>query len=96
MPSTRVACSRQSFGTYGENINAGYAPAVLEAVVLGTKLKRTASSFAEPGRGTWALLRIVSPGEAYVAFDWDTGDGEFFSKAPGVRREAGLALFKSL
>ena len=81
----------------GESINVAYAPAVLEGVVLGTRLKRNTSppSFSEPGRGTWTLFRIVDPGEAYLALDWEAGLGEFFPKAPGVRSEAGLALFKA-
>lgn len=70
------------FGLDGGKLDGAYAAATLSAFVLGTKLVRTASppSFRAPGEGSWTLLRIVSPGEGYLAIDWDAGRGEIFPK----------------
>lgn len=82
----------------GENVSASYERAAFDAVVLGTRLKRNASppSFSDLGAGTWTLLRLVEPAEAYLAIDWAAGVGEFFPKAEGSGIEAGKALFRVL
>ena len=74
----------------GEDVGASYERAAFDAIVLGTRLKRNASppSFSDLGAGTWTLLRLVEPSEAYLAVDWASGVGEFFprSKASAATR----------
>jgi hypothetical protein len=74
------------FGLDVTKLDAKYEAATLQAFVLGTKLaKRSAPpAFQSPGEGPWTLLRIVSPGEGYLAIDWDAGRAELFPKSPEV------------
>lgn len=71
------------FGLDETRVEGRYAAATLTAFVLATRLVRTSSpaSFRAPGQGSWTLLRIVAPGEGYLAIDWDAGRGELFPKA---------------
>lgn len=69
------------FGLDETRLEGRYAGATLSAFVLATRLVRTPASFRAPGQGSWTLLRIVSPGEGYLAIDWDAGRGELFPKA---------------
>lgn len=82
----------------GENIHAPYQSADMEAVVLGTRLIRSTSPamYTNPGKGSWILLRIYAPGEAFLAIDLESGQGEFFPKRPGETTEAGRTLFRAL
>lgn len=83
------------FGLDPTQLEARYAGATLSAFVLGTKLVRSSgpAAFRDPGDGTWTLLRIVSPGEGYLAIDWDAGRGEIFPVKPGPT-ELGPTLLK--
>lgn len=82
----------------GENVNAPYAPAVLDTAVLGTKLVRSEipALFGSPGKGSWVLLKTMSPDEMYVAFDASTGRVEVFPKTPNEPNAAGRAVFRAL
>ncbi len=82
----------------GENIHAPYAPAEFEAAVLGTKLLRNEipAMFSAPGRGTWVLLKTMTPDELYVAFDTTTGRTDVFPKTPNQPNAAARALFRAL
>lgn len=82
----------------GEKARAPYEGAEMEAIVLGTRLVRSTSPalYRSPGEGSWSLLRIYAPGEAFLAIDLETGQGEFFPKNPRETSEAGRALFRTL
>ena len=90
--------SAKLWGLVGENMNAPYQPAILEAIVLGTDLERSKvpALYSKPGSGTWTLFRITSPGEAFLAIDFENGIGEFFPKNMGQKSEAGKAIFHAL
>ncbi len=73
------------FGLDQTRLEGKYAGATLTAFVLGTKLVKTTAppSYHLPGEGSWTLLRIVTPGDGYLALDWDAGRGELFPKTAG-------------
>lgn len=79
------------FGLDATQLEGAYAGATLSAFVLGTKLVKSGSppAFRSPGEGSWTLLRVVHPGEGYVAIDWEAGRGEIFPKAAGTKGTAG-------
>jgi hypothetical protein len=85
------------FGLDVGQLEGAYAGATLSAFVLGTKLLKSGSppAFRSPGEGPWTLLRIVSPGEGYVAIDWDAGRGEIFPKTPGPS-ELATAILRAM
>lgn len=74
------------FGLDVTKLDTKYEAATLQAFVLGTKLVKTTAppAFQSPGEGSWTLLRIVSPGEGYLAIDWDAGRAELFPKSADV------------
>ncbi|WP_146649417.1 hypothetical protein [Labilithrix luteola] len=47
--------------------------------VIGHRLSRRDDRYAEPGSGPWTLLRIVGPGDGWVALNLWEGWGEVFS-----------------
>jgi hypothetical protein len=80
----------------GESIHAKYEDVSFEAIVLGTGLSHNEKmgTFANPGSGSWALLRIYGPGEAFLALNLDSGEGQLFPKSPGIPDPVGKALFR--
>jgi hypothetical protein len=63
----------------GATTSAGQADVTFTARVIGHRLTRHNDRYAEPGSGPWTLLRVVEPGEGWVALSlWD-GWGEVFS-----------------
>jgi hypothetical protein len=49
-------------------------------VVLGSRLTRTDVAYADPGSGSWVLLKCSDPGPFFVAFDASTGEAEMFPR----------------
>lgn len=81
----------------GADTAVSSVPATLDGIVLGTRLRRNdaPASFSDPGAGAWTLLRVLVPGDAYIAIDWEHGALELFPKDVGVRTPAGDAIFSA-
>ena len=57
----------------------GQAHVTYTARVIGHRLTRRNDRYANPGSGRWTLLRVVEPGDGWVALDLWEGRGEAFS-----------------
>lgn len=60
----------------------------LTARVIGHRLARSSNRYAHPGSGTWTLLRVVDPCDAWLGLDLGNGWGEVFAAGPGADARA--------
>jgi hypothetical protein len=63
----------------GATAAEGQASVTFTGRVIGHRLTRRNDRYAEPGSGFWSLLRIVEPGDGWVALNLWEGWGEAFS-----------------
>jgi hypothetical protein len=77
-PAVRAAVER-IFVLPGTVAAGGQAPVTCTARVIGHRLTRHDNRYAYPGSGRWTLLRVVDPGDGWVALDLWGGWGEVFS-----------------
>ena len=77
-PAVRAEIAR-IFMSPGSSSAAGQASMTCTARVLGHRLTRRNDRYAAPGSGLWTLLRVVEPGDGWVAVNLWEGWGEVFS-----------------
>ena len=77
-PAVRAEVER-IFMTPGRTSPAGQADVTFTGRVMGHRLTRRNDRYAEPGTGPWSLVRVIDPGDGWIALDLFEGWGEFFS-----------------
>lgn len=63
----------------GADVGAQVRALVFTARIMGHRMTRTPDRYRAPGTGSWTVLRVIDPSDAWLALDLTSGWGEWFS-----------------